>query len=216
MIYDQTGNRKYLTTEERKNFIRAAERAPIPISTFCLTLAFTGARISEVLALFPRRIDFAVRGITFETMKRRRPGIYRTVPVPDDLLTRLEETHSILSKQSDPRRRDELIWPWCRTTAWKRVKEVMKVAGVQHSCDVPKSLRHGFGIAGTIEAGIPLNIIQKWMGHARIETTAIYANAVGPEERRLAGRMWPSANQKRQSGREQSLRIFSAVRSARE
>jgi integrase len=33
-------------------------------------------------------------------------------------------------------------------------------------------------------------MMQKWLGHARIETTAIYANAVGPEERAIASRMW--------------------------
>jgi len=38
-------------------------------------------------------------------------------------------------------------------------------------------------------AGVPLNLIQRWMGHSRIETTAIYANAVGDEERALAKRM---------------------------
>jgi integrase len=36
----------------------AARRAAPEIETFCLTLAYTGARISEVLALVPLRIDF--------------------------------------------------------------------------------------------------------------------------------------------------------------
>jgi site-specific recombinase XerD len=33
-------------------------------------------------------------------------------------------------------------------------------------------------------------MLQKWMGHADIRTTAIYANAVGAEELELAGKMW--------------------------
>jgi hypothetical protein len=33
-------------------------------------------------------------------------------------------------------------------------------------------------------------MLRKWMGHASIETTAIYANAVGEEEQSIAERMW--------------------------
>jgi site-specific recombinase XerD len=32
--------------------------------------------------------------------------------------------------------------------------------------------------------------IQRWMGHARLETTAIYASVLGEEERILARRTW--------------------------
>jgi site-specific recombinase XerD len=33
-------------------------------------------------------------------------------------------------------------------------------------------------------------MVQKWLGHANLATTAIYANAIGPEEKQLAERMW--------------------------
>jgi integrase len=36
----------------------------------------------------------------------------------------------------------------------------------------------------------PLNLVQKWLGHAQLTTTAIYANAVGEEEQSIATRMW--------------------------
>ena len=39
-------------------------------------------------------------------------------------------------------------------------------------------------------AHIPLNMLQKWMGHADMKTTAIYANAVDEEEAGLAAKMW--------------------------
>jgi len=35
-------------------------------------------------------------------------------------------------------------------------------------------------------------IVQRWLGHARIETTAICASAIGDEERNLARRAWSS------------------------
>ncbi len=56
-----------------------------------------------------------------------------------------------------------------------------------HLC--PKGLRHGFGVAA-ITSGVPLNILQKWLGHSTMETTAIYANALGEEQKKLAARMW--------------------------
>lgn len=49
----------------------------------------------------------------------------------------------------------------------------------------PKGLRHGshgFGVAA-VSAGIPLNLVQKWLGHAQVSTTAIYADATGAEEK---------------------------------
>lgn len=47
----------------------------------------------------------------------------------------------------------------------------------------------GFGVHA-LRSGIPLNLLQRWLGHADIATTAIYADAMGPEERAIAARMW--------------------------
>jgi integrase/recombinase XerD len=41
-----------------------------------------------------------------------------------------------------------------------------------------------------VSAGVPLNLVQKWLGHAQLTTTAIYADAVGEEEQNIAARMW--------------------------
>jgi integrase/recombinase XerD len=65
---------------------------------------------------------------------------------------------------------------------------LMKLAGVKGPQATPKGLRHGFGVAA-IQAGISLNLLQRWLGHAQLTTTAIYANAVGSEERNIASRM---------------------------
>lgn len=190
MLYDQQGNRKYLTAEERRAFMKATQHAKPEVETFCLTLAYTGGRISEILALTPRRIDFAVRGITIKSLKKRKPGVFRTIPVPEFLLERLNVIHNIRVLQGNVASQDQRIWLWCRTTAWQRVKEIMREAGITGAWAIPKGLRHGLGVEGTTNANIPLNVIQKWLGHSRIETTAIYTNAVGREERALAKRTW--------------------------
>ena len=50
-------------------------------------------------------------------------------------------------------------------------------------------MRHGFGVHA-ISSGVPLHMLSKWMGHATLEVTAIYANALGAEEQSIAARMW--------------------------
>lgn len=189
MLYDQKGNRKYLTKSERQAFIDAAKRASPEIETFCLTLAYTGARISEIMALVPLRIDTSANAIIIECLKKRKRGVYRAVPVPAELLLRLDQVHGIEARRSDPELNSRRLWTWSRTTAWTRVRTIMKAAGIAGGPVMPKALRHAFGVGGT-QAGVPLNLIQRWLGHADIETTAIYTNVMGEEERALATRMW--------------------------
>lgn len=181
-LFDSDGVRKYLTARERLAFVCAASRERDAVSTFCLTLAFTGARISEVLALTSGRIDAADEAIIFETLKQRKKRIFRAVPVPCFLIPLL---------MTDGIGKESRLWPWGRTNAWKVVKDVMRKAGIAESLCKPKSLRHAFAVEAG-QKGIPLNIVQRWLGHARIETTAIYANAIGDEERSLARRVWSS------------------------
>jgi len=54
---------------------------------------------------------------------------------------------------------------------------------------VPLGLRHGFAVHA-VNRKVPLNMLAKWMGHSRIETTAIYANAIGAEQYSIASLMW--------------------------
>ncbi|MBB4000500.1 site-specific recombinase XerD [Aureimonas pseudogalii] len=42
----------------------------------------------------------------------------------------------------------------------------------------------------TAIGSVLLKMLSKWMGHAAIETTAIYANVLGEEQRSIAERMW--------------------------
>ena len=42
---------------------------------------------------------------------------------------------------------------------------------------------------------MPRNLVQRWLGHAQLSTTAIYADAVGEEERHIAARLGPDTRQ---------------------
>jgi integrase/recombinase XerD len=183
-LYDPQGHRLYLSSSEREAFRKAAEQAPREVRTYCHTLLYTGCRPSEALALTADRVDFQAQAITFESKKKRRPGLYRAVPVPATLLDALDLVHGIRDRKTKA-----LLWTWSRKTAYTRVIEVMTQAGLAGPQASPKGLRHGFGVA-CIEKGIPLNLVQRWLGHAQLSTTAIYADAVGEEERGIAARLW--------------------------
>ncbi|WP_242011598.1 site-specific integrase [Acetobacter fallax] len=81
-LFDRDGSRKYLTVAERARFLRAAEQAPREARTLCMTLAWSGCRLSEALALTADRVDLAGGVLVFATLKKRQDGIYRAVPVP--------------------------------------------------------------------------------------------------------------------------------------
>ena len=190
-LFDSQGKRLYLTAEERRAFLAAARKASREVHTLCALLHDTGVRISEALELTPERVDLTGGCIVVRSLKKRREGVYRAIPVPPGTLDQLDLVHGIREAQRRGKPRSEQpLWPWSRPTAWRRISEIMRAADIPagpHRC--PKGLRHGYGIHA-ISSGVPLNMLRKWMGHASIETTAIYANAVGAEEQSTAARMW--------------------------
>ena len=189
-LYDQHGHRKYLTPSERQAFIRASESAGEEVLTFCGTLVHTGCRISEALALTADRVDIDDGVIIIESLKKRRKGVYRAIPVPPAFLGTLDLVHNLKAARcSEDRGKSVHLWPWSRPTAWRHVCAVMEDAGITGLHATPKGLRHGFGIKAVV-SNVPLNMTQKWLGHAQLSTTAIYADAMGPEERLIAQRMW--------------------------
>ena len=181
-LLDAAGHRKYLTDAERRAFMAVARGFAPEVLTFCWLLKETGCRLSEALELTPDHIDRAAGVVVFRSLKKRRPGVFRAVPVSQGLLTKLAATHDLEDRHTR-------LWPWHRMTGHRRIKEVMAAAGISGPHATAKGLRHGFGVVA-LERGVPLNLLQKWLGHAKISTTAIYGDAVGSEERRFARKMW--------------------------
>jgi integrase/recombinase XerD len=143
------------------------------------------------VALTSERIDLSGQAVVFESLKKRRQGVYRAVPVPSGLLDALDMVHGIQEAQKRGKAHaDRPLWNWSRVTAWRRVGAVMEAAGIPAGPHrSPKGLRHGYGVHA-ISSGVPLNMLSKWMGHASLEVTAIHANALGAEEQGIAARMW--------------------------
>ncbi len=177
-LFTIEGKRKYLTSDEQGRFMAAAnahERAEV--RTFCLTLAYTGCRISEALELTPERVDLPDKSITFRILMK-----YRSVPCPDPLLDAIELVHSVRKARRSKKLKTVALWSWGRTQATKHIWAVMEAADISGDHASPKGLRHGFGVRMAIQTRNP-RLVQKLLGHSNLETTAIYMDLVGDEAR---------------------------------
>ena len=191
-LFDGDGRRLYLTQDERRAFLTAARSAPRDERTFATILHDTGCRISEGLAVTGRRVDLAGQRVVFETLKKRRSGVYRAVPLPTGTLDTLDMVHGLSEahRRKDARTLDAPLWPFSRTTGWRIITSLMDEAGIVEGphC-TPKGLRHGFGMSAIL-SGVPVTTLRVWMGHATLNTTSIYLQAVAAEDRQIAARMW--------------------------
>ena len=181
--------RKYLTADERDRFLAAVRTHPKPtVQTLGRTLALTGCRVSELLAIRACDVDLAAAEIRIATLKRRREH-WRAVPVPKDLVHELDLVHRVRRSQASPRGRTAVLWDVTRQAAHRQVSELMRRVGIEGPQACPRGLRHSFGVTA-VQAGVPLTTIAAMLGHADVSTTAIYATAIGAEARELIARMW--------------------------
>jgi integrase len=141
----------------QRNSFRRPERL------FCQMLASSGARISEVLGLTPASIGIESGAASLITLRRRKRGVVRQVPLPRDTLRDLNRFFKLRRLQRDPDLAVKRLWRWSCTTAWRRVKEVMAAAKIVGTPAMPKGLRHGFGVSA-FQASVPPHLVQRWLG----------------------------------------------------
>ena len=187
-LYSPTGGRKYLNGDERTRVLASTETLAADKALFALTLAWTGARVTEVLALSAASFQIDRGVVAICTLKRRAHKV-REIPIPPSLMAALDRQFNLTAAQRDPDQCAQRLWPFCRVTAWRLIKHIMQHADIVGCSACPRGLRHAFGI-GTLRAGVPLNLVQRWLGHARITSTAVYTEACGPEEIAFAAQFW--------------------------
>ena len=173
----------------RRRFLESAVRAPRPADqTFALTLTHTGPRVSEALAVRPIDVDLEAASIRIQTLKRHAER-WREVPVPpEELLRVLEFVHALRSTPA--KAASKPLWPWSRATAHRRIVRIMADARIEGSQACPKGLHHAYGHIAAVAAGVPLPTIAAALGHANLQTTAVYTTAAGLKARDFLARMW--------------------------
>jgi integrase len=177
-LRSSTGHRKYLTPDERRRFLNATKSLAERRRRFCEVLFYTGCRISEAYQLTADRLDPNESVIIFETLKLRKRGVYRAVPVPQEWLRTIVSPSCTGS-----------LWGFSLKTGYRVVKQTMLLAGIEGEHASPKGLRHGFGIVHGQNKTNP-RLLQRWMGHSSLDTTMIYLDAQGDEERNAAKVAW--------------------------
>lgn len=182
-LYTAKGQRKYLNSDERRRFFEATQTIRIDKKLFCQLLYFTGGRIAEVYNLTSMSIDFSNQTVVFETLKKRRKGVYREIPIPTALLDDLQ-----IFIQKTGKTDQDCLWSFSLRTASRYVKEVMRKADIVGQQASAKGLRHGFAVHAVSK--VPITLVKKWLGHAKLETTEIYLSVIGLEEREMAKRLW--------------------------
>ena len=192
-LYDEQGNRKYLTAVERKAFFKSITPALIDKNkrnkrTFALMLYYTGCRISEGLHITYKNIDYSRHGVVLRTLKRHtKKKIYRFVPLPEDFLIKLDDVHHV--KDIIKKTPEERIWTFGRTTGWSTIKSIMEYADIEGAQATAHGLRHSFVIAHQ-QIKTPPQMIKQWAGWTSTDMLEIYGRALGAEERELAGGIW--------------------------
>jgi integrase/recombinase XerD len=190
-LYAAGGARKYVNLSERAALLSQLASLPLPERLFILVLVWTGARISEVLSVTPQCFQFEAGILAIRTLKRRRHAV-REIPIPPELVTELDACFDLRKRQQNGRDASERLWTFHRVTGWRLIKCVMESAGINGVRATPRGLRHAFGV-GTLAAGVPLNIVQRLLGHSSIKTTTIYTEACGPDEQAIVARFWNHA-----------------------
>ena len=180
-LYSKTGQRLYLNESERQAFTIAASVFDLETEALCLFLLHTGCRLSEALNVIASDIQSAEAIIAIRSLKKRDQHHVREIPLPPEFA---EQLNTLTMTKPD-----EIVWAMSRTTAWRKVTRVMSQAGIVGLHATPKGLRHSFAVHCAF-SNIPMPLTQKWMGHADIQTTAIYYQIIGDEEREMAKRMW--------------------------
>ena len=83
------------TAKVRERFLAEARAHPRPgVQTLARTLAVTGCRVSEALAIRACDVDLEASELRISTLKRGTEH-WRDVPVPEDLVHALELVHRV-------------------------------------------------------------------------------------------------------------------------
>ena len=184
-LHDRDGQRKYLNQAERLRFLEASKGKRSDVKLFCQLLYYTGARIAEIHNLSVINIDFANKTVVLESLKKRRRGIFREIPLPLSLLSELQ---AYIEDLNIERPNNQTLFLFSLRTASRHLKRVMAEAQISGVRSSSRGLRNGFAVHAV--SLVPITMVKKWLGHTALETTEIYLNIVGIEERQIAELIW--------------------------
>lgn len=147
-----------------------------------LFLRYTGARISEVTGIDDQSdVDYRSGDVTMAVLKRHHPHkkkMRKMVPVPPQAVNKL--AHYLTQ------------YPEMKGKAFSvdRSNFFVIFKKLALECGFPKTLAHPHVLRHTramemVRAGVPLTIVQQILGHANLNTTAVYLQFSGQEAKAI-------------------------------
>ncbi len=159
-----------LSTDEARRFIEFAYRAGGSRGLMLKTLLETGSRVSEFCNL--KIEDFHPEEKTIQIVHGKGDKS-RAVPLTMALAQELR-TH-IGDRRSGPLFKNRSRAAFGARRVQQIVQEIATSAGIDRPVH-PHLLRHSVA-QGLLDAGMPLEHLQQFLGHSQITTTQIYAEA---------------------------------------
>ena len=176
------GEKKLPVVLSRGEVWRVLAAVRSPVYRVCLTTIYAcGLRLLEGTHLQVPEVDGERKMLHVSHGKGAKD---RLVPLPDATLTLLREhwrthrnplwlfptgTRSHVAPLHDP-----LVGPISRSSLQSAFVRAVKQAGVHKRAHV-HTLRHSYA-THLLEAGVPLQLIQEYLGHKRARTTTIYTH----------------------------------------
>jgi integrase/recombinase XerD len=159
-----------LSREEERRLIEHAYRVTGERGLLIKTLLQTGARVSEFVHIRVEEVFFEEQMIL---LAKAKGGKSRYVPILPELAQELR-THL-------RGRTTGYLFETMRHTRYspRRIQQLVKETAAQAKITkqvYPHLLRHSVAMA-LLERGMPLEQIQKFLGHAKLDTTQVYAES---------------------------------------
>jgi integrase/recombinase XerD len=107
---------------------------------------------------------------------KRKGEAYSVTPMHPELRSAILEY--FLNSHIDPRS-DENVFKMTRQRVDKYLKKMQSSLGFRIYAH---KFRHSFAVKA-IMSGVPLNVLQKWLGYASVFTTSIYTEITGIDTR---------------------------------
>lgn len=138
-----------------------------------------GPRRGEALCTRVRDVDFEQAHVRLITLKKRpAPGSgppRRIIPCTPGLLDELRAL--IESRNLGP---DDLLFSWHESRCHEIVRNALLDAGCERRKCNCRAMRHAFAV-NCIQQNVPLNVLQRLMGHSSAMITSVYIQVLGKD-----------------------------------
>jgi integrase/recombinase XerD len=184
---------RYVLPDQARRIINAAETTSHRL--LLETLWQSGGRISEVVRLRPCDLDLHEGALRLVNLKQRRRSMRtKTVYVSTELVGDLRRLATDMHIRATGYLfgSQQHAGPISRQYAWRLVNRYAQASGVLlptrdggMAPATARDFRHGAAV-NQVRQGVPLSEVAQQLGHARLDTTTIYARLASAERRAMA------------------------------